>query len=92
MPIDLRALFVALHASRYHYMTRISNGFQLTLERDNVFYAYWNVKPDEGAEEAVPSNEPWVPVLTDAECWERLPEVAAGRAAATRSSRTCTLG
>ena len=74
-----RALFVALHASRYHYMTRISNGFQLTLERDNVFYAYWNVKPDEGAEEAVPSNEPWGPVLTDAECWDRLPEVATGR-------------
>jgi alkylhydroperoxidase family enzyme len=39
------ALIVALSASRYHYMTRISNGFQLTLERDNVFYDYWNVTP-----------------------------------------------
>jgi hypothetical protein len=42
------ALVVALSASRYHYMTRISNGFQLTLERDNVFYDYWNVTPPGG--------------------------------------------
>jgi alkylhydroperoxidase family enzyme len=40
-----RALIVMLNASRYHYMTRISNGFQLTLERENVFYDYYNVKP-----------------------------------------------
>jgi hypothetical protein len=39
------AVIVALSACRYHYMTRISNGFQLTLERDNVFYNYWNVTP-----------------------------------------------
>jgi alkylhydroperoxidase family enzyme len=38
-----RALAVALNASRYHYMTRISNGFQLTLEDRNVFYDYYNV-------------------------------------------------
>lgn len=41
---DRKALIVMLHASRHHYMTRISNGFQLTLERENVFYDYWNVK------------------------------------------------
>lgn len=40
-----RALWVALNASRYHYMTRISNGFQLTLERENVFYDYYNTQP-----------------------------------------------
>ena len=34
-----------LNASRYHYMTRISNGFQLKLERENVFYDYYNTKP-----------------------------------------------
>lgn len=46
------ALVVALSASRYHYMTRISNGFQLTLERDNVFYDYWNVpKPSKESAE-----------------------------------------
>jgi alkylhydroperoxidase family enzyme len=32
-----------LYASRCNYMTRISNGFGLTLERDNVFYEYYNV-------------------------------------------------
>lgn len=41
---DRKALIVMLHAGRHHYMTRISNGFQLTLERENVFYDYWNVK------------------------------------------------
>ncbi len=40
-----RALIVVLNASRYHYMTRISNGFQLKLERENVFYDYYNTKP-----------------------------------------------
>lgn len=39
-----KSLSILLHASRHHYMTRISNGFQLTLERENVFYDYWNVK------------------------------------------------
>jgi len=69
-----RALFVALNATRYHYMTRISNGFQLTLERDNVFFAYWNVKPQQAAAESPRSADPWVPVLSDAEGWKRLPE------------------
>jgi hypothetical protein len=40
-----RAVIVALNASRYHYMVRISNGFQLRLERENVFYDYYNTKP-----------------------------------------------
>jgi hypothetical protein len=39
-----RALAVVLNASRYHYMTRISNGFQLTLERENVFFDYHGVE------------------------------------------------
>jgi len=38
-----RALFMALQASRYNYMTRISNGFQLTLESTNVFWDYYKL-------------------------------------------------
>ena len=64
-----KAIIVMLNASRYHYMTRISNGFQLTLERENVFYDYYNVKsPSESASEmavAIPSTE---------ECWRRMPK------------------
>jgi len=45
-----RALIILLHASRHHYMTRISNGFQLTLERENVFFDYYGVnRPAEAA-------------------------------------------
>ncbi len=43
-----RAVIVALNASRYHYMVRISNGFQLRLERENVFYDYYNTKAPVG--------------------------------------------
>jgi alkylhydroperoxidase family enzyme len=32
-----RALIIVFNTSRYHHMTRISNGFQLGLERENVF-------------------------------------------------------
>jgi alkylhydroperoxidase family enzyme len=41
---DETALIIILNCCRYHYMTRISNGFQLTLERDNVFFDYYNLK------------------------------------------------
>ena len=37
------ALSLLLYACRCNYMTRISNGFGLTLERDNVFYEYYNI-------------------------------------------------
>ena len=47
-----RAVIVVLNASRYHYMTRISNGFQLKLERENVFYDYYNTKPSAAASSA----------------------------------------
>jgi alkylhydroperoxidase family enzyme len=40
-----RALFVLTYASRCNYMTRISNGFQLTLERENVFFDYYSDSP-----------------------------------------------
>jgi alkylhydroperoxidase family enzyme len=36
-----RALFSLVYACRCNYMTRISNGFQLSLERDNVFFDYY---------------------------------------------------
>ena len=42
---DQRALFIMLNSSRYNYMTRISNGFQLTLESENVFWDYYNLAP-----------------------------------------------
>jgi hypothetical protein len=38
---DQRAFFICLQASRYNYMTRISTGFQLTLEKDNPFRDYY---------------------------------------------------
>ncbi len=65
-----RALILMLNASRYHYMTRISNGFQLTLERENVFYDYYNVKP--------PTGQPAVVLLSNDECWKRLPATVSG--------------
>jgi alkylhydroperoxidase family enzyme len=36
-----RAIFSLVYACRCNYMTRISNGFQLSLERDNVFFDYY---------------------------------------------------
>ena len=63
-----RALIVMLNVSRYHYMTRISNGFQLKLERENVFYDYYNAKPP-----ATP-----VALLSDEEAWKRMPPAASG--------------
>jgi alkylhydroperoxidase family enzyme len=42
------ALFLLMYACRCNYMTRISNGFQLSLERDNVFFEYYS--DDEKAE------------------------------------------
>ncbi len=42
-----QALLIALNVSRYNYMTRISNGFQLKLESENVFFDYWNLKKPE---------------------------------------------
>jgi hypothetical protein len=35
------------------YMTRVSDGFQLPLERDNVFREFFNPKNAEPAREAV---------------------------------------
>jgi hypothetical protein len=37
-----RALFALVYASRCNYMTRISNGFQRSPERDNVFFEYYS--------------------------------------------------
>jgi len=66
-----RGIAVLLNSSRYHYMTRISNGFQLTLERENVFYDYYNATPPA-------SKEAIVPLLTTEECWKRLPDTVSG--------------
>ena len=43
------AISILMYACRCNYMVRISNGFQLTLERDNVFYDYYGMKPGEGS-------------------------------------------
>jgi alkylhydroperoxidase family enzyme len=40
-----RAVNVAMYASRCNYMVRVSNGFQLSLERDNVFFDYYSDTP-----------------------------------------------
>lgn len=66
-----RALIVMLNSSRHHYMVRISNGFQLTLERENVFYDYYNTKPPAAA-------APAVSLLTDKEVWEKMPAAEKG--------------
>jgi alkylhydroperoxidase family enzyme len=71
------ALIVAFNASRYNYMTRISNGFQLTLESENVFYDYHGVTPPDRAASAAQAP-PFVAVLSDEECWSRLPEAVRG--------------
>ncbi len=73
---DDTALSIALHTSRYHYMTRISNGFQLKLESDNVFFDYWN-KQKQTAPTSWTGQSP-IRVSTDAETWERLPTLASG--------------
>jgi alkylhydroperoxidase family enzyme len=86
-----RALIVMLNASRYHYMTRISNGFQLTLERENVFYDYYNTKPP-----AASANQA-ATMPSDEEVWKRLPATSSGgggplpnwaKAVSTRLPRT----
>jgi alkylhydroperoxidase family enzyme len=38
-----RAIRIALQCSRYNYMVRISNGFQLQLESENVFWDYYGM-------------------------------------------------
>ncbi|MBI1322811.1 hypothetical protein GC170_06460 [bacterium] len=66
------ALLVVLNATRYHYMTRISNGFQLKLESENVFYDYYDTKPPANGDQAA------VTPLTDEEAWARLPKAEIG--------------
>lgn len=75
---DDRALLVMFNASRYHYMTRISNGFQLTLEKENVFYDYYNVKPPATTAVADRRAASAVAMLSDVECWDRLPKTVSG--------------
>ncbi len=67
---DERALFLLLYAARCNYMTRISNGFQLSLERNNVFFDYY-------ADDAE-AKKARVPLLSDVEAWKRLPQLKSG--------------
>jgi alkylhydroperoxidase family enzyme len=67
-----RAMIVMLNASRYNYMTRISNGFQLTLERDNVFFDYYNAKP-----QSAPAVDA-ASLANDEAVWKRLPATNSG--------------
>ena len=50
------ALSILMYACRCNYMVRISNGFQLTLERDNVFYDYYGIKPRSASDATDASN------------------------------------
>ena len=72
-----RTMILLLNASRFHYMTRISNGFQLTLERDNVFYDYYRVKSPVVTHltNAETAN---VPLASVKECWQRMPVTVSG--------------
>ncbi len=72
-----RALIVMLNACRYHYMTRISNGFQLTLERENVFYDFYDVKVPSAADDAR-NVAPVVPLLANEACWAKMPATVSG--------------
>ncbi len=72
-----KALLIALNASRYHYMTRISNGFQLSLERDNVFFEYYNV-PNPNGEAKVTAARSTESMLTSEEAWKRMPKTVSG--------------
>ena len=72
-----RAVIVMLNASRYHYMTRISNGFQLTLERENVFYDYYNVKSP-SVSGSSPTTTAAVTMANVEECWQKMPEAISG--------------
>ncbi|OYP33091.1 hypothetical protein CGZ80_18555 [Rhodopirellula sp. MGV] len=68
------ALAICMQTSRYHYMVRISNGFQLTLENENVFYDYWNqVRPS-----ARSADDLTVELPSDEEAWRLLPEAISG--------------
>lgn len=90
------SMVLILNASRYHYMTRISNGFQLTLERENVFFDYYNVKPKETAKSA-DRAQPAVDLPSVEQVWKILPATISGekgplpnwvRAVAPRLPRT----
>jgi alkylhydroperoxidase family enzyme len=56
-----RALFTVVQCSRYNYMTRISNGFQLTLEGDNPFWQYYGMKPPPSTAATTPAPEATAP-------------------------------
>ncbi len=60
-------------------MVRVSNGFQLTLERDNVFFDYYKTPPpaDAPGPGAAPAATS-VDTLTDDECWARMPRAVEG--------------
>ena len=53
-----RAIIVLAAACRGHYMTRISNGFQLSLERDNVFREWYFTSTNATAQAAAPAPVP----------------------------------
>ena len=65
-----RAIVVLTAACRGHYMTRISNGFQLSLERDNVFREWYFQRSNTTAKASAPAPVP----LTRAEMKKLLEE------------------
>lgn len=69
-----RAVILVMNACRYHYMTRISNGFQLRLESENVFYDYYNAKPPAPGGSTAAAVEP----LSTKAAWKRLPATERG--------------
>ncbi len=80
------ALISAMHACRYHYMTRISNGFQLQLESENVFFDYWNKSRDAQGDKRPPNagagvvsdDAAYVTLLSSEAAWAKLPALSQG--------------
>ncbi len=71
------AISLLMYACRCNYMVRVSNGFQLSLERDNVFWDYYGLKP-KGASVGPKSSGNPVELLSDDECWKRMPKADVG--------------
>ena len=52
-----RALAVLYNACWGNYMTRVSNGFQLRLERDNIFFDSYSQEPKAAGRESGTSGK-----------------------------------
>ena len=78
---DTLALAIAVQVSRYHYMVRISNGFQLQLEKENVFFDYWKrTRAAEASTATLRATEGSASsqYASDEDAWKLLPAIQTG--------------